>query len=81
MARGLQARRPEPFLRVGLDLMTETMPRRFLFDGPDADLGARWVTDENGRLLRIDACAERLVAYLKSGVTPGVFAWLASAAG
>ena len=45
LARGLQARWPEPFLHVGLDWMTEAMPRRFLFDGPDADLGARWVTD------------------------------------
>jgi len=66
LARGLQARWPEPFLHVGLDWMTETMPRRFLFDGPDADLGARWVTDANGRLLRIDAgpFGERLLAGL-----------------
>jgi len=66
LARGLQARWPEPFLHVGLDWLTATMPRRFLFDGPDADLGARWVTDANGRLLRIDAgpYGERLLAGL-----------------
>ena len=28
-----------------------------------------------------DACAERLVAYLRSGVAPGAFARLAAAAG
>lgn len=66
LARGLQARWPEPYLHVGLDWITETMPRRFLFDGPDADLGARWVTDGNGRLLRIEAgpYGERLLAGL-----------------
>jgi chloramphenicol 3-O phosphotransferase len=54
LARHLQAAWPEPFLHVGLDHITATMPGRFLGNGPDADLGARWVTDEAGRLLRVD---------------------------
>jgi chloramphenicol 3-O phosphotransferase len=55
LAKALQAAWPEPFLHVGLDLMTATMPQRFLGSGPDADVGARWVTDDDGRLLRVDA--------------------------
>lgn len=55
IARGLQARWPEPLLHVGLDFLTAAMPRRFLGNGADADLGARWVIGDDGRLLRIDA--------------------------
>jgi chloramphenicol 3-O phosphotransferase len=54
LAANLQAAWSEPFLHVGLDFLTEAMPDRFLFDGPDADLGARWVTGDDGRLLRVD---------------------------
>lgn len=71
LARGLQDRWPEPFLHVGLDAITATMPRRFLFDGADADLGARWVTDDAGRVLRIDAgpFGERLLLGLPRWAT------------
>jgi chloramphenicol 3-O phosphotransferase len=55
VARGLQERWPEPVLHVGLDFMTGAMPRRFLGHGADADLGARWVVGDDGRLVRIDA--------------------------
>lgn len=54
LARSFCDRWPEPVLHVGLDWLTTTMPERFLGDGPDADLGARWNTDERGRL-SIDA--------------------------
>lgn len=54
LAAGVQARWPEPVLHVGLDMVTETMPSRFLGAGPEADLGARWVTDGDGRLIRVD---------------------------
>lgn len=55
IARGFCARWPEPVLHVGLDWLTSTMPERFLGDGPDADLGARWVSDATGRLISVDA--------------------------
>ena len=55
LASGLQAAWPTPWLHVGLDWLTGTMPRRFLGSGPEADLGARWVTGPDGRLLRVDA--------------------------
>ena len=55
LARGLQARWPEPILHVGLDFLTAAMPRRFLGFGAEADLGARWVLGDDGRLLRIEA--------------------------
>ena len=55
LARGLQASWPEPFLHVGLDFLSAAMPSRFLGDGPDAALGARWVRDDEGRLLRVEA--------------------------
>jgi len=55
LARGVQARWPEPVLHVGLDFVTGAMPRRFLGHGADADLGARWVIGDDGRLARIDA--------------------------
>ncbi len=55
LARGLQASWPEPFLHVGLDFLSAAMPARFLGDGPDAALGARWVRDDDGRLLRVEA--------------------------
>ena len=55
LARGLQAHWPEPFLHVGLDFLSAAMPARFLGDGPDASLGARWVRDDDGRLLRVEA--------------------------
>ena len=66
LARGLQDGWPEPFLHVGLDALTATMPNRFLGDGPEADLGARWVTDGDGRLQRVDAgvFGERLLRGL-----------------
>lgn len=66
LARGLQDAWPEPFLHVGLDAIMATMPARFLVHGPQADLGARWVTDEHGRLLRVDAgpFGERLLRGL-----------------
>lgn len=54
LARGFQAAWPTPVLHIGLDWMTEAMPRRFLGSGPDADLGARWVAGADGRLLRVD---------------------------
>ena len=55
LARGLQAAWPTPWLHVGLDWLSGTMPRRFLGSGPEADLGARWVTGPDGRLQRVDA--------------------------
>ncbi len=55
VARGLQARWPEPILHVGLDFITAAMPHRFLGHGTDADLGARWVMSDDGRLVRIEA--------------------------
>ncbi|GEM_PF-571434 len=55
LARGLQASWPEPFLHIGLDFLSAAMPSRFLGDGPDAELGARWLRDDEGRLLRVEA--------------------------
>ncbi|MDF1523347.1 MAG: AAA family ATPase [Trueperaceae bacterium] len=54
LARGLQVAWPTPWLHVGLDWLSGTMPDRFLGSGPEADLGARWVTGPDGRLLRVD---------------------------
>jgi chloramphenicol 3-O phosphotransferase len=54
LARAFCDRWPEPVLHVGLDWLTTTMPERFLGDGTGADLGARWTTDERGRLASID---------------------------
>jgi hypothetical protein len=50
LARHLQAAWPEPFPHVGLDHMTAALPGRFLGNSPDADLGARWVTDDPWRV-------------------------------
>jgi chloramphenicol 3-O phosphotransferase len=54
LARAFCDRWPEPVLHVGLDWLTASMPERFFGAGPDADLGARWVSDEQGRLVSVD---------------------------
>jgi len=55
IARALQAAWHEPLLHVGLDFLSAAMPRRFLGHGADAHLGARWVLDNAGRLVGIEA--------------------------
>jgi chloramphenicol 3-O phosphotransferase len=50
LASSLQAHWRVPLLSVGLDQLSSTIPSRFLGDGPDADLGARWLRDDDGRL-------------------------------
>lgn len=55
LAAALQALWSVPLLLIGLDQLSATIPRRFLGDGPDADLGARWQRGADGRLEAIVA--------------------------
>lgn len=50
LAAALQAHWSVPLVLIGLDQLSSTIPRRFLGDGQDADLGARWQRDADGRL-------------------------------